>query len=372
MFTSDISNRPILQAFLADSDDAVSMMDVVQNSLTDTIRDSIKTKVGSAESLISVLVRMGSLAGSIFKNSVGPFLPINTLTLEVTPKTTESLAALFLADGPSLGHDLSEANQNFQSLTDFGFAAEAPVQVPVMVEIIPTNGGAPIKSIAWFSPDQVAPIQTYPSGGTAIYPGSNVYVQDVKDGSGNVVSSNRFTVFDAYANRRPSLIVAYSALVTLIAKASAIEQALAIELATAVKAADKVEKIIEDNQSAVKIESSTREQEKLRRQTDLNEVLRLIREQRQERENLSLRLEASIKLNDRDLARDEKPSLEILSQIKPTEKASSSSHTGTPAVEKNSLSNLTASSTTDTASASNRTSAQAAGNSSIASIKNDQ
>lgn len=282
-------STPIPSYFIASPDDAVNVMDAVQVSLTDNIRNAIQQNVSAVAKLVDMLGQVTNGAYVLSKRLTGPAVPVTAASLESTPKTTTALQSLFVADGPMLGANLQEANQTYNLLTTLGSPIDAPVITPVLVVIDDMDNQPPTKMVTWVNASQLADIQKLTSTQTSPYPGSATYVLTTKNGGGKVTQTINYTTFDNYSNRRTTPTVLFNNLSTLITLAAAIQAQLAVELANAAKQADKLEDVVDDNRTAVKDEISTVSQRHTERDEQLAEALRLLRVLKAEREELRAR-----------------------------------------------------------------------------------
>ncbi len=272
--------------FVGSAEDAVNVMDAVQVTLTDTIRNSIQQNVSAVSRLLDMLGKITGVGLSLFKGLATGVTPVTVTSLESTPKTTTDLTALFLADGPMLGATLQEANETFQALTDMGIPITAPIQTPVLVVVDNMDGTPPTKTFAWYGDAQLADVKVLTDVRSSPYPGSTTYVKSTANGSGKVTQTVSYTTFDNYANRRTTTTVQFSYLSVLVNLALALQVQLALELAQAAKQADKLEVVVDDNRTAVQDESENLTQRRTARDEQLAEALRQLRVLKAEREEL--------------------------------------------------------------------------------------
>ncbi len=282
-------STPIPSFFISSPDDAVNVMDAVQVSLTDNIRNAIQQNVSAVSRLTDALGKITNGGYVLSKRLTGAPVPVTASTLESTPKSTTALQSLFVADGPMLGANLQEANETYNLLTSLGAPINAPVITPVLIVVDNMDDKPPVKTVAWYGAAQLADIQELSSPQTSPYPGSKTYVQTTKNGGGKVTQTINYTTFDSYANRRASPTVLFNSLSMLLSLATAVQAQLAVELANAIKQADKLEDVVDDNRTAVKDEASTVVQRHTERNEQLAEALRLLRVLKAEREELRAR-----------------------------------------------------------------------------------
>lgn len=275
-------------------DDAVSVMDAVQISLTDNIRNSIQQNVSAASRLLEALSKVSNAAYALYKGLTSTVTPVTVASLESTPRTSESLQALFLGDGPMLGNNLQEANDTYDLLTALGVPVNAPVITPVLVAIDSMDGSPPAKAFAWYGESQLADVKKIAETVPSPYPGSASFVKTTTDASGKVTQTITFTTFDSYANRRDSAAASFTNLVLLVNLAAAIQLLLATELANAAKQADKLDDVVDENRNAVKDEESTLNQRRTARDEQLAEALRQLRVLKAEREELRARAKSKV------------------------------------------------------------------------------
>ena len=286
--------------YIGSPDDAVNVMDAVQVTLTDNIRNGIQQNVSAASRLVDILYKISSALVAVFNGLTALPTPVTVAKLESTPKTTTDLQALFVADGPMLGENLQQANDTYDLLTSLGVTVTAPVITPVLVEVDNKDGSPPTKTFAWYSEAQLADVQKLTDTQASPYPGSTTYVKTTVNGSGKVTQTISYTTFDSYANRRTTTDASFNVLVLLITLATAVQLELAAELANAAKKADKLEDVVDDNRNAVKDEQTTQSQRRTERDDQLAEALRQLRVLKAEREELRAR--ARSKAGDRGLA----------------------------------------------------------------------
>ncbi len=282
-------STPIPSFFISSPDDAVNVMDAVQVSLTDNIRNAIQQNVSAVSRLVDALGKISNGGYVLSKRLTGAVVPVTVASLESTPKTTTALQSLFVADGPMLGANLQEANETYNLLASLGSPIDAPVITPVLIVVDNVDGKPPTKTFAWYGAAQLADVQKLSSSQTSAYPGSKTYVESTKNGSGKVTQTVSYTTFDSYANRRASPTVLFNNLSMLLSLAAAVQAQLESELANAAKQADKLEDVVDDNRTAVKDEASTVGQRRTERDEQLAEALRLLRVLKAEREELRAR-----------------------------------------------------------------------------------
>lgn len=280
---------PIPSFYIGSPDDAVNVMDAVQVTLTDNIRNGIQQNVSAASRLVDILYKISGAAVAVFNGLTITPTPVTVAKLESTPKTTTDLQALFVADGPMLGANLQQANDTVDLLTSLGVTVNAPVITPVLVEVDNKDGSPPTKTFAWYSEAQLTDVHKLTDTQTSPYPGITTYVKTTVNGSGKVTQTINYTTFDNYANRRTTTDVSFNVLLLLITLATAIQVELAAELANAAKKADKLEDVVDDNRNAVKDEQTTQSQRRTERDDQLAEALRQLRVLKAEREELRTR-----------------------------------------------------------------------------------
>jgi hypothetical protein len=283
---SSPASTPISTFFVGSPEDAVNVMDAVQVSLTDTIRNSIQQNVSAVSRLLDMLGKITGVGLSLFKGLATGVMPVTVISLESTPKTTTDLQSLFLADGPMLGSTLQEANETNQALTDMGIPINAPIQTPVLVVVDNMDGTPPTKTFAWYSNTQLVDVKVLTDVRSSPYPGSTIFVKSTTNGSGKVTQTVSYTTFDDYANRRTTTAVQFSYLSVLVNLALALQVQLALELAQAAKQADKLEVVVDDHRTAVQDESANLTQRRTARDEQLAEALRQLRVLKAEREEL--------------------------------------------------------------------------------------
>ncbi len=289
---SNSVTSPIASYFIGSADDAVNVMDAVQVTLTDNIRNAIQQNVSAVSRLLDTLGKITAVGLTLFKGLATAVTPVTVTSLESTPKAAADLKALFLADGPMLGANLQEANDTYQLLTDMGIPIIAPIQTPVLVVVDNMDGTPPIKAFAWFGESQLADVKVLSDVRSSPYPGSTTYVKSTTNGSGKITQTISYTTFDDYANRRTTTTVQFTYLSLLVNLALAIQVQLAAELANAAKQADKLEEMVDDNRNAVKDEASTVSQRRTARDEQLTEALRQLRVLKAEREELRARVQS--------------------------------------------------------------------------------
>lgn len=283
-------STPIPSYFIASPDDAVNVMDAVQVSLTDNIRNAIQQNVSAVSRLVDMLGKITNGGYVLSKRLTGPVVPVTVESLESTAKTSTALQSLFVADGPMLGANLQEANETYNLLASLGAPIDALVITPVLVVIDDKDDQPPAKYFTWIGASQVTDIQKLTSGPSSPYPGSNTYVLTNTNGSGKVTQTISYTTFDSYANRRANPTVLFNNLNLLLTLAVAVQTQLAAELANAAKQADKLEDVVDDNRNAVKEEASAVSERSTARDEQLAEALRLLRVLKAEREELRARV----------------------------------------------------------------------------------
>ncbi len=282
-------STPIASFFISSPADAVNVMDAVQVSLTDNIRNAIQQNVSAVSRLTDALGKITNGSYVLSKRLTGAPVPVTVALLESTPKTTTALQSLFVADGPMMGANLQEANETYNMLASLGAPVDAPVITPVLIVVDNMDDKPPTKTFAWYGAAQLADVQNLGSAQTSPYPGSKTYVQTTKNGGGKVTQTINYTTFDSYANRRATPTVLSNSFSMLLSLATAVQAQLEVELANAAKQADKLEDVVDDNRTAVKDEASVVGQRHTERDEQLAEALRLLRVLKAEREELRAR-----------------------------------------------------------------------------------
>lgn len=295
------SVQALIPSFLVGSpEDAIHVMDAVQVSVTDTIRSSIQQNVSTIARLLTVLDKTAKACAALYSGLASTPTAVTVVSLESTPRTTADLQALFNADGPMLGNNLQEADDNHEFLTSLGLTVDAPVITPVLVRVDNMDGTAPTKSFAWYGQAQLAEVKKLTDTVISPYPGSTTHLKMVTNGSGNITQTISYTAFDSYANRRTTTTVSFVYFFAMINLAVAIQLQLVEELAKAAKQADRLDNMVEDNRNTIKDEDTAMSQRRTARDEQLAEALRQLRVLKAEREELRAR--ARSKAGDKGMA----------------------------------------------------------------------
>ncbi len=284
------SVQATIPSFLVGSpEDAIHVMDAVQVTVTDTIRSAIQQNVSAISRLLTTLDKTSKTCAALYSGLTSTNTAVTVASLESTPRTATDLQALFHADGPMMGANLQEADDNYDFLTSLGLTVDAPVITPVLVRVDNMDGTTPTKSFAWYGQAQLAEVKKLTDTVVSPYPGSTTYVKTVTNGSGTITQTISYTSFDSYANRRVTAAASFIYFFAMINLAVAIQLQLVEELAKAAKQADKLEDMVKDNRNTIKDEDTALSQRRTARDEQLAETLRQLRVLKAEREELRAR-----------------------------------------------------------------------------------
>lgn len=223
-------------AIVASSDEAIALTRATEIFQADTFIASALMSLQNSKPVLERFAQLSQISSLISKRSTGSFSPISVAGLESTEKSAPALRNFFNLDGPVLGETLTEANTNYAALLGLGIQIVAPVSIPVLIELDNKDGKPPVKSIGWYSSEQIASISAFPINSTSVYPGSISRVRDIKNSDGKVIQTTRYTVFEDYANRRPSMAALAEGLSTLTEMVNEVIAQVAVEMKFAQRA----------------------------------------------------------------------------------------------------------------------------------------
>ncbi len=280
---------------VASADEAISLTRATEIFQADTLISAAVLGLQTAKPVLDRFVHLSQVASIISKRSAGSFTPISVANLLATPKNSTALREFFNADGPVLGSNLDEANANFASLQGAGIEIVAPVQIPVLVEIVRGDEKTSTTAIAWLTPDHVSSLSAFPKSGSSPYPGSEERIWELKDSKGKVVQTTRYTIFEDYANRRPQLSSLADGLALLTEMVNDVSEQLSLELKFAQRAS------VEANRTLESAEAFKKDQDALIQNIDATNTelvdasLRIMQLLHRERQLLIIRQDANDK-----------------------------------------------------------------------------
>jgi hypothetical protein len=205
---------------------------------------------------------------------------------------------LFARDSPNLGSTLAEGNTEVDILKSNGVAIDAPINTPVLVEVYAGNKDVtdtttpPIRTkFSWYGEAELKKTEASTSTTTGGYIGSEVRTVLIKDSSGKVVETQRYTVFSDYSLRRPDQATVASTITKLQERFDSIISTISSIVLEVVNGKTKLEAQIKKQKDERDDVLTSRSQEEKSASEEITEFLRIIRQYRQEREQLKLQNE---------------------------------------------------------------------------------
>ncbi len=228
---SNITASAIIHTFeVTSADEALGLTRASELLQVDTFITAALTGLRTAKPVLDRYAALSHLATSIGMRASGNSIPITVAALEGLDKSQAALREFFNQDGPMLGNDLAEANANYAELNLAGIATDAPIQVPVLVEVDKKDGKGIIKSVSWLSAEDAEILSKFPESPNARYPGAEEFVKTIKDAKGKVIEETTYIVFSDYANRRISIDALADALAGVNQKVQEVASQVLIEL----------------------------------------------------------------------------------------------------------------------------------------------
>ncbi len=237
--SSDVGTFEVTSA-----DEASALTRATEILQIDTFIATALQGLRTAEPVIARFAEFSKLASTIALRASGNFVPVTVSAFERLEKSESGLREFFNNDGPILGNNLDEANKNYSDLNLAGVVIDAPIEVPVLVEIDRKDGKGIIKSLGWIAIENSDDYSKFPELQNTRYPGSREFLNIVKDSKGKVIEETRYTVFKDYANRRTSLASLSEALGSIAEKLAEIAKQVLLELQFVKNIAIQVEKNI--------------------------------------------------------------------------------------------------------------------------------
>lgn len=293
-----MTSVPSAIAQISNSDDALTLLQAVHTASGNQLLKVLKRDIESATQYLDQLNSITDVIKSFISRTNGNYSAVTVDSLRFTNKDASSLRALFARDGPTLGSTLAEGNAEVDNLNGIGVAIDAPVNTPVLVEVYAGNNNAantttpPVRTkFSWYSESDLKKIEDSTTASAGDYVGSEVRTVLIKDSSGKVVETQRYTIFSDYSLRRPDQAAVASAIAKLQERFDSVISTISSIVLEVVNGKTKLEAQIKTQKDERDDVLISRNQEEKSANEAIIEFLRIIRQYRQERDQQKIQSE---------------------------------------------------------------------------------
>ncbi len=168
----------------------------------DVMVESAIQGINSLKPLLDRFSKISDLLEVVKSRVSSNYAAITVASLNLIPKTEESLREYFNSDGPVMGQNADEASRNIANLAESGIFIAARLEVPVLKEIDKKSGSPVTKELNWVPASELANMIADLPVKQSDFPGASKYVFITKDQEGNVTKETIYSVFGEYKNFR--------------------------------------------------------------------------------------------------------------------------------------------------------------------------